>query len=214
EFLSDDTQVRIEAYYKDYQHLAIENDVLEFANRGRGYARGLDMFFKHGVLFQDKLNGWISYSFLQSKRLQTRETESGLLEEFAPSAFDVSHNLTVVGKYELRERMSLGLTYRFATGRPFTPVVSARRDPNFDFFVPFEGPVNSERLPDYHRLDASFSYLQPFGSNYLVFYFGLSNILNRQNVLGYDYSFDYSERTPRETNFSRFVYFGVTATIR
>ena len=215
EYRRDDVQVRAEAYYKQYDRLLLEDEALQFTNGSHGYARGVDLFFKRGVLFQDKLNGWISYSFLQSKRLQTRETEAGAVPEFAPSSFDITHNLTVVAKYGVTDRITTGLTYRFATGRPFTPVVRARRHPQFGFYLPFEGPVNSERLPDFHRLDASFSYLLPLkGQDFAVFYVGISNLLNRQNVLGYDYSLDYRRRTPRKTNFSRFVYFGVTVTFR
>ncbi|MCG8607609.1 TonB-dependent receptor, partial [bacterium] len=207
-------QARVELYYKDYNRLVIENEKLEFANTGHGYARGLDLFFKQGVLFQDKLNGWISYSFLQSRRLQTRDTRSGQVEELAPSSFDVTHNLTLVGKYTIGNRWSAGLTFRYATGRPFTPVVEAERDAQFNFYTPFEGPVNSERLPDYHRLDANLSYFWPFENDYVILYLALSNVLNRKNVLNYDYSIDYSERSPRTTNFSRFVYFGATFTFR
>ncbi|MFQ5823073.1 MAG: TonB-dependent receptor domain-containing protein [bacterium] len=211
EYQWDETQFRAEIYYKDYGALVIENDDLEFINKGYGFARGVDLFFKHGILFQDKLNGWISYSFLQSKRLQTRETQRGLVEEYAPSYFDITHNLTVVGKYSITQRLTVGLTYRYATGRPFTPVMQANRHPEFDFYIPIEGPVNSERLPIYQRLDGSLSYYYPFkGNNAAIFYLAVSNLLNRQNVLGYDYSFDYSQRTPRTTNYSRFVYFGIT----
>ncbi|MFQ5605857.1 MAG: TonB-dependent receptor domain-containing protein [bacterium] len=211
EYQTSDTHLRAELYMKNYRNLVIENELAEFLNRGHGYARGFDLFFKHGQLFQDKLNGWISYSFLHSKRLQTRETPNGLKEEFATSAFGITHNLTVVAKYSVTNRLSTGLTFRYATGRPFTPVVAAEKHPEYDFYLPYEGSVNSERLPDFHRLDSSLSYLYPFkGNNYAVFYLGLSNLLNRQNVLGYDYSFDYSVRQERLTNFSRFLYFGVT----
>jgi len=212
---TDNTLFRAEAYHKKYDHLAIEHETLQYSNQGYGYARGFDLFLKHGVLFQDKLNGWISYSFLQSQRLQARDTEGGLIQEVAPSAFDITHNLTVVAKYSATDRLSMGLTYRYATGRPFTPVTHAEQDPDFNFYIPFEGPVNSERLPSYQRLDSSVSYMMPLhGSNYAVFYFALSNLLNRKNVLGYDYSRDYSTRTARSTNYSRFVYFGVTFVFR
>jgi len=210
----DNTHIKAEVYYKDYKNLVIENDDLEFINKGDGFVRGLDLFFKHGTLFKDKLNGWISYSFLQSERLQTRDTENGLVEEVASSPFDITHNLTLIAKYGINKRLSTGLTFRYATGRPFTPVVSAEQHPEFDYYIPFEGPVNSERLSNYFRIDGSLSYLWPFNNNFAVFYFGLSNILNRKNVLAFDYSFDYSERTSRTTNFSRFIYFGVTFTFR
>jgi hypothetical protein len=207
-------QARVEVYYKDYDRLVIENESLEFANSGHGYARGLDLFFKRGILFQDKLNGWVSYSFLQSKRLQARDTRSGQVEELAPSSFDITHNLTLVGKYTIGSHWSAGLSFRYATGRPLTPVVDAERDAQFNFYTPFEGPVNSERLPNYHRLDASLSYYWPFQNDFAILYFALSNVLNRKNTLEYDYSVDYAERSPRTTNFSRFVYFGATFTFR
>ncbi|MFQ5753446.1 MAG: TonB-dependent receptor plug domain-containing protein, partial [bacterium] len=209
-----DSHFRVEFYYKDYDNLVIENEVLEYMNKGYGYARGFDLFFKHGVLFQNKFNGWLSYSFLQSKRLQTRETKTGVVEEYAVSPFDITHNRTLVAKFSVTNRFSVGFTYRFATGRPFTPVVEAQKHPEFDFYIPFEGAVNSERLPNFQRLDSSLSYLLPLKqNNFAVFYLALSNVLNRQNVLGIDYSFDYSQRTPRTTNFSRFVYFGVTVNL-
>ncbi|MFQ6114589.1 MAG: carboxypeptidase-like regulatory domain-containing protein [bacterium] len=210
EYQVHNTQARVEIYYKDYDNLVLEHDVLGFTNRGHGYARGVDIFFKHGVLFQNKLNGWISYSFLQSRRLQTRNLVNGEMEEFAPSPFDITHNFTLVAKYSPSSRLTAGLSYRYATGRPITPIVDAKRHPQFDFYLPIEGAVGSERLPSYQRLDANLSYYLPLrGNNHAVFYLAVSNLLNRQNVLDYDYSFDYRQRTPRTTNYSRFIYFGV-----
>lgn len=211
EYQLNDTQARVEIYYKDYDNLVIENDVFGFTNQGYGYARGVDLFFKHGVLFQDKLNGWISYSFLQSKRLQTRNTRKSQIEEFAPSPFDITHNLILVGKYSLTRRITVGISYRYATGRPITPIVDAQRHSEFDYYLPIEGPVSSERLPSYQRLDGNLSYYIPLkNNNFAVFYLAVSNLLNRKNVLDYDYSFDYTQRRPRTTNYSRFIYFGVT----
>ncbi len=110
--------------------------------------------------------------------------------------------------------LSAGLTYRFATGRPVTPIVDARRNEEFGYYEPLEGPINSERLPGFQRLDASLSYYLPYGNGHsTTFYFAVSNLLNRANVLGYEYSADYSTRTPRTTNYRRFVYFGVTTTL-
>ena len=69
-------------------------------------------------------------------------------------------------------------------------------------------------LPAFAKLDAQASYFLPFrdGSS-LVFYLALSNVLNRANVIDYEYTADYAERTERTTNFRRSVYFGVTVTL-
>ena len=39
-------------------------------------------------------------------------------------------------------------------------------------------------------------------------YVSVGNLLNRANVLDYDYSLDYSSRSERATRYRRFLYFG------
>ena len=211
-------QFRIEAYYKDYDHLLVEDININYKNDGYGFAKGIDLFFKYGELFQDPVNGWVSYSIIKSKRYQSRKT-AGVTPnnkvydfyeyDYSPSSFDISHNLTLVTKVNINPQFNIGFTYRIATGRPITPVVGSIQDPMYNYYHPIEGEINSERLPTYHRFDTSASYYLPLkGSDNIVFFAGFSNITNRKNVLDYDYSADYSSRKPRTTNFSRFIYFG------
>ncbi len=209
----DQFMLRFESYYKPYQNLVIRDNSRNYANRGDGEARGVDVFAKYGAFLQTRFNGWLAYSYLHSERLLPRNLGDHYLYARAPSSFDITHNLTLVGKVRIIQFLSGGLTYRFATGRPITPIIGALRNEAFGFYIPIEGPVNSERLPSFQRLDASLSYYLPYGSgNSTTFYFAVSNLLNRANVLDYDYSLDYSSRTPRQTNYRRFVYFGVTTT--
>lgn len=211
----ENTLLKAEIYHKKYRNLVVENDIVNFVNNGYGYARGIDLFVKQGEVIRDKLNGRVAYSFLQSKRLQVRDAETGQPEEFAPSPFDITHNLTLVLRYNVIERLAIGTQVRYATGRPITPVVGATLNEEFGFYTPIDGPVSSERLPNYTRVDANLSYLKFFkGNKYAVFYFAVSNLLNNKNVLAYDYSKDYSQRQARDTNFARFYYFGATLTLR
>jgi len=210
----DPLMIRVETYYKPYAHLVIRDSGRNYANRGDGEARGLDVFVKYGAFLQTRFNGWIAYSYLHSRRLLPRNTGDSYLYERAPSSFDITHNLTLVGKLRIIQFFSGGLTFRYATGRPITPVAGAIRDERFGFYIPIEGSVNSERLPSFQRLDGSLSYYLPYGNNNsATFYFAVSNLLNHANVLDYDYSLDYSSRTPRTTNYRRFIYFGVTTTL-
>lgn len=220
DYRNEKYQFRAESYYKKYDHLLLADASRGSLNDGYGFAGGLDLFFKYGELFKDPVNGWISYGIIRSKRYQARKIvlqkspdmiSDSYSYEYAPSPFDITYNLTIVTKLNLTPQFNFGFTYRIATGRPVTPVVSAVKDPVYNFYHPIEGAVNSERLPTYHRFDTSATYYQPLkGSNYVVFYAGLSNITNRKNVLDYDYSIDYSTREPRTTNFSRFIYIGFT----
>ena len=211
EYEKNHTLFRIESYYKPYRRLVIETNGSNLENRGYGYARGVDLFLKYGAYLLTRFNGWISYSFLQSRRLLARNLAGVYRHEEGPSPWDITHNLTVVGKVRVYRYLSLGLAYRYATGRPVTPVQSAVRQLPHDYYLPIEGPVNSERLPSFQKLDLTLSYFMPFGyGNNAVFYFSVSNLLNRANVLDYEYNRDYSQRQPRITSYRRFVYFGVS----
>ena len=219
EFNRQTTQVRIEGYHKRYRDLVLDDELLHLSNRGAGEASGLDCFVKYGGFLKTRVHGWASYSFLNSRRLQARDLSVSLrtgryLYEEAASDFDITHNLTVVAKFQLAPYLSLGCTYRYATGRPVTPIVGAIEDAEHHYFTPIEGRINSERLSNFQRLDTNLSFYYPYGrNNFAVFYFSVSNLLNRDNVLGYDYNADYSRRTPRTTHYHRFIYFGITTTI-
>ncbi len=204
-------QVRLEAYYKPYRRLVIDEPTLNLANIGNGMARGVDVFVKYGQFLRTRVHGHVAYSFLQSRRRQPRDLGGEIVYERGPTPFDITHNLAIVAQTRLFEFLSIGLTFRHATGRPLTPVVAAIAAPDSSYFIPVEGPVGSDRLPLFQRLDAQLSYYLPFGKGHnAVFYFSVGNLLNRANVLGYEYSEDYSERNQRETDYRRFLYFGAT----
>jgi hypothetical protein len=111
--------------------------------------------------------------------------------------------------------LSGGLTIRHATGKPVTPVVDAVSSPDGNYFLPIEGPVGSDRLPAYRRVDAQINYYVPLGSQgtNAVFYVSANNVFGRTNALDYEYSADYSSRTLQKTNFERSFYFGVNVNL-
>ncbi len=205
--------MRVEAYHKPYRDLVLHDPRLNHTNGGSGRASGLDLFLKRGGFLRTRLSGWAAYSLLKSRRLQPRHLGREVRYEQAPSPFDITHNLTLVGKVRLAGGLSGGLTLKHASGRPVTPVIDAVPAEGGGYYLPVQGPVGSERLPAFRRLDGSLSYLRPFGTGHqAVFFLAVSNLLNRANVLDYDYSLDYSERRPRTTRFRRSVYFGVLVT--
>jgi vitamin B12 transporter len=205
---------RLETYLKTYSNLVLRSSSTNYENFGDGVARGLDFFLKYGAFLQTPVSGWISYSYLHSRRLQARDLAECIVYEQAPSPFDVTHNLTVVGKIRLIRFLSFGLTLKYATGKPVTPIAGAIQAAGASYYEPVQGPINSERLPDFIRLDASLGYFLPFGdSNSATFYLAISNLLNYDNPVGYEYSADYSQRRLRTTDYRRFVYFGVAVSL-
>ncbi len=206
--------IRLEAYHKPYYNLVLDHPDLNLSNDGKGHASGLDLFLKHGDFLSTRFSGWMAYSLLRSRRLQVRHIGSEIQYEEAPSPYDITHNLTLVAKMRLIDDLSGGLTVKYATGRPITPIVGAVPVADQNYYLPIEGRVGSERLPSFRQVDGQLSYLLPFGANHqVIFYLAINNLLNRANVLDYDYSIDYSQRQPRTTTFSRSIYFGATVTL-
>jgi len=187
---------RIEAYYKDYNNLPLEDKKLNYTSNGSGFAEGVDLILKGKLPFG--LKGWISYGFINTKRKWMSD------ETLTNSDFDITHNLSIVAKYNFSSMWQIGITFKYATGRPFTPVISAVYLPNQNIFKPIYGGSNSERYPDYKRLDFRITHLnQLFGKYFSVFYIETLNILNFNNLFGYSYNKNYSERNVIKSYFGR-----------
>ncbi len=206
--------VRLEAYYKPYRNLVLDDPDLNLANTGRGRASGVDLFCKYGGFLDTRLSGWMAYSLLRSRRLQVRHMGFETRREEAPSPFDITHNLTLVTKMQIVHTLSGGLTLKYATGRPITPVVDAIPTAGKSYYLPIEGPIGSERLPSFQQIDGQLSYVLFFGTGHrAVFYLAVNNLLSRANVLDYDYSIDYTQRQLRTSLFRRSIYFGTTVSL-
>ncbi|NIR45401.1 MAG: TonB-dependent receptor, partial [Gemmatimonadetes bacterium] len=169
---------RAEAFLKDYDDYVPRGDG-PAALAGR--ARGIDVLLD--LRGASALEGWVSYSLLDSKL-----DLGGCL--CVPSAVDVTHTLTGVGRLALGTAWELGATARYATGKPYTPVTG----PAADGQGPEYGPVHSDRLPDYFRLDARLTRLLPAAGGMFVVYLEALNLLDRANVMAYTWDETYQDR--------------------
>jgi len=169
----NDRIFRVEAYYKDYLHLTrytIENDPnpLSYNNLGYGYAKGIDFFFRDQKSIKN-LDYWLTYSYIDSKRLYNDFTQT------ATPSFISSHNANAVVKYfSAKLQTMIGLTYSFASGRPYF-------NPNSSNFM-------SDRTKSYNDVSMNLSYLTNFFGNFTIIYCSASNVLGFNNVYGYHYS--------------------------
>jgi hypothetical protein len=178
---------RMEGYHKDYKNLLLENPRQNYINGGNGFATGVDLFLKHS---HGPVSGWVSYSWLEARRKWMDVPVS------APTHFDITNNLTTVLNLDLPKNFSLGFSYRYATGKPYTPA---------------SGKINEARVPYYQKVDMNVSYLYHFfESNTTVFYLGISNVLGRTNIFDYRYSADYKRRDAVESPFGHSIYFGIS----
>lgn len=197
--------LRVEAYDKRYDDLAQRTRDYDVIGGGTGRARGIDVFAKGQAPLG--VTGRVSYSFVSSRRT---DPDAGVVTR-AP--FDVTHSMTAVAERSLLAGVRASVAYRYATGRPFTPVTGATYDANQQVHVPTYGAPMSERLPAFRRLDIAASYFRPLSpALQSVVFVSLMNVFDRNNAQQYRYNADYSRRSLVSSLFERSVYFGGTIT--
>lgn len=205
--LNNQNSFRVEIYHKDYENLPLEKPIINYDNSGYGFANGVDIIFK-GTLPLD-ITGWISYGFINTKRLWMDFTE------LTSSTSDITHNFTLVAKYNLSTKFQIGVNAKFATGRPYTPVASTIYHSQQNVYEPVYASTNSGRFPDYKRVDLRLTYFSQLFENYpIIAYIEGLNILNLTNIFGYSYSPDYSNKQEIKSYFgSRMIVMGFALTI-
>lgn len=182
-FFDNTLETSIEVYYKDlYNQLDYsesfvqtpDTDVEDEFLSGRGRAYGLELFVRKK---KGKFTGWVSYTLSRSERFF-----DGIQGGAFPTAFDRTHDLSVVASYEINKRWSVSGTFVLGSGAPYTPIKSVylvNGNPTLEY-----GNRNAARLPLYHRLDLAVSYVvtkpkQPFEATLVA---SIYNVYNRQNV--------------------------------
>lgn len=205
--VSDLNSFRIEVYNKEYKNLPLENELLNYDNSGSGFANGIDIIYKGDFPFG--INGWISYGYINTKRMwmdYDSKTSSG---------FDITHNISLVARYGLTDNIQIGLTAKYATGRPFTPAIGSYSRNDINIYEPVYAPTNSSRFPDYKRIDLRLTYLNTFFEKYsFIAYVEGINIFDFKNIFGYSYSPDYSQRNEIQSYFGqRMIVFGFSVGI-
>jgi hypothetical protein len=202
-----------EIYYKNIQNAIdyrvgaevnfnpyVEGDLIF----GKGRAYGLELLFKKKV---GKFSGWLSYTLSRvEKQFDEINTNS-----WYPARQDRTHDLSLVGMYEINERLNVAATWVYYTGSAVTfPSGKYQID---GMVVNYYTERNGYRMPDYHRLDVGVNWdgkhytykLNPeTGKKERVakkfissWNFSVYNAYGRQNA--YSISFQVSDTDPNKT---------------
>ena len=200
QFTKNQRTFRLEAYYKDYNHLVKEINPAPFNmfayghmpngntdNSGKGYAKGFDVFWYDKKSIPN-LDYWISYSYLDTKRIY-RNYPSEVMPTFA-----ANHNLSVVAKYNIpKTTVNVGATYNYTSGRPYY-------NPNTAFL--------SDRTPPVHNVILNFNYAMFYKNNLVALFAYVDNVLGIKNVNNYAYSMDGAQRYEIRPPAYRSIYAG------
>jgi len=140
--------------YKDGADLVLNPTVETELIQGKGIAYGLELMVKST---KGKLKGWGSYTYSRTlRRMEGTARESTINKgNWFPSYYDKPHDLTLSGSYILTRRWTVSSNFTYSTGRPFSvPENGFIFD---DILIGNYTERNNGRIPDYHRLDISFT---------------------------------------------------------
>ena len=150
-------ELSFETYYKKFYNLIdyvdgadlVLNEFVEgqvLTGDGRAYGSELQLKKVKG-----RLSGWFSYTLARTERL----VEGINNDDWYPSRFDQTHNLSLTGFYELNDRITLSGTFVYNTGTPLTLPSSGYYQ--LGYYIPNvdDNARNNYRLPAYHRFDIS-----------------------------------------------------------
>ncbi|MEM8763188.1 MAG: TonB-dependent receptor [Bacteroidota bacterium] len=157
-----------------------------FTSASEDYSRGSSDILGLDFLMKKQLGDyriWMGYTY-NTVEYQFNE----LADSKFPGNNDITHNLTLSSTYNSGNwKFSLGWNYR--TGAPFTPIAGFNNTTGDITF----GDINSLRLPDYHRMDASAQYHFPLSSKKSakgLFGISLQNLYAREVPLSIFYRVD------------------------
>jgi hypothetical protein len=144
---------------------------------GIGRAYGVELSIKKNA---GQFNGWLSYTYSRTER-QVAGINRG---DWYPSNFDQPHSLSVVFNVQPSQRHTLTFSFNYNTGRPTTPPVGNYETP-LGLVVPLYSERNQLRIPDYHRLDISYTLGQGYNKTRRVktsWTLAVYNVYGRRNA--------------------------------
>lgn len=161
---------RTEIYYKTYDHLITwegnnEYYPLNIANKGTGYARGIDLFWRDKITIKH-FDYWVTYSFIDTKRKYLNYVE------MATPDFISAHNFSFVSKYWINNiTTQVGMSFNASSGRNYDDVSTAE--------------FMDVKTGWYNNLSLNVSKIFFLGNQYSVLYFSVSNILGNDQIVAY-----------------------------
>ena len=183
----EDFTLEVETYYKNMTNVVELKPNIITGNRlsdvffvGSGYSYGFEVFLQKQV---GDWTGWIGYSLAYTKRKFAAIDNNA---PFSPT-YDRRHDLNVVLTYRLSDRWTVGGTFVYATGQPYSQTTGFYNAGEPDYggkLIPINGLRNSLRLEPYHRMDLSGTYSFSLFSDKknAEFNIDIYNVYNHRNV--------------------------------
>lgn len=205
-------ELTVETYYKTMQHqIDYKNGANIYTNEpietqllfGKGRAYGIEWLLKKRA---GRFTGWLSYTLSKTERKIDGINDG----QWYNARQDRTHDIAIVGTYQLNKKWTLSADWVFYTGDAVTfPSGKYTVDGNVYFLYTKR---NAYRMPSYHRLDLGatlqLKQRKKFSSE---LNFSLYNAYGRQNA--YQIIFRQGKDDPDKTEAVRFSLFSFIPSI-
>ena len=212
--------IEAETFYKKVQNridyvnganLIANNAIEQIILNGKSRAYGFELLVRKN---EGRFTGWLSYTLSKSEQQTPGRTaiETGINNgKWYNTSYDKTHDFSLTASYELNRDWLFSANFVYQTGLPATYPTGQYEYETIS--IPVFGDRNANRLPEFHRLDISATYVpkksrdKKFKSSWN---FGIYNVYNRKNA----YSINFRENTDTGSNESvRLSLFGIIPSI-
>ena len=140
--------------FKDLPDLLLNDHIETELLVGKGKSYGGELYIRKR---RGKYNGSFSYSYARTfSRINGSNTEEKINNgDWFSSKLDRPHNLNIVFNININKSNTFSANFTYLSGRPITAPLSNYKQG--DIVVPFYSERNQYRIPDYHRLDISYT---------------------------------------------------------
>ena len=169
--------------YIDGADLVANDDIERTLLKGKARAYGLELLLKKN---KGRNQFWISYTLSKSEQKTPGLNNIGPginNGEWYLSPYDKTHDISINSKFKINEKLTLNTNFIYQTGQP-TNYPNAQYQ-YMNLSIPNYGLRNSNRLPNYHRLDISLNLLPKKNKSRKLkseWVFGIYNLYNRDNA--------------------------------
>lgn len=172
-FKNDTWESSVQLYYKDIDDLVEYRNFAElYLNEhletellsGSGKSYGLELNLEKTT---GSWTGWLAYSYARTF-VKVPGSEQGSINngEWFPSSYDQPHSLSLVAKRRLGEKSAFAVNLTYKTGRPITAITSSYNTGSTA--IPVFSERNEYRIPNYFRVDISFTVAENIWKNRTV----------------------------------------------
>jgi hypothetical protein len=201
-----------EVYYKSLQNQIdyINGAELNFNQNiesqllyGKGRAYGLELFLKKKY---GRLNGWISYTLSRSERKFDMINHGS----YYPAKQDRTHDVSIVGIYQLSDKWTISATWVYYTGNAVT--FPSGKYEVAGQVVNYYTERNGYRMPPYHRLDIGATWIRKKTAKFESSWnFSVYNAYDHDNA--YSITFQQDPNDPTKTQAVQTTLFKIVPSI-